>query len=86
MQIKFSVTYVKDLIRVIIDALNIDMGSDIYNITTYPKLSISKILELASKILDKKPEYFNADTEFFSEVSTVSTQKLLPGVCKKTPF
>jgi len=60
----FSVTYVMDLAKAIIKTLNEDLKSDIYNITTYPKCSISKLIETASDLLNTKPKVINADSKF----------------------
>ena len=62
-----SSTYVKDLIRAIIDAIHIDKHSIVYNITTYPNLSIDKIIKTASEILDLKPKTINATPEFLNQ-------------------
>ena len=63
----FSVTYVKDLIQVIMSVIQSNIISDVYNITTCPKLSISKITELASKILGTQPDFYSAGSEFLEQ-------------------
>jgi len=63
----FSVTYVKDLIQVIIKSLKVDFHSDTYNVTTYPDLSISKLIDIISQLLDKHPDLYFADTVFLNE-------------------
>ncbi|MCB0707474.1 MAG: NAD-dependent epimerase/dehydratase family protein [Saprospiraceae bacterium] len=60
----FSVTFVDDLISCIIQMLKKDGGSDVYNVTTTPTLSISKIVDTASKILDRNPAPHYAKSEF----------------------
>lgn len=62
----FSVTYVKDLIQVIINSINSESKSNIYNVTTYLKLSISKIIEMSFKLLNSYPKLYNANSEFLS--------------------
>lgn len=63
----FSVTYVMDLIQVIIKSLNIKTDSNIYNVTTYPQLSISELVNISSLILIKKAKLHYADSEFLNE-------------------
>ncbi len=63
----FSVTYVKDLIQVIINSINSGSKSDIYNVTTYLKLSISRITEMSSKLLNSYPKLYNANSEFLND-------------------
>jgi 2'-hydroxyisoflavone reductase len=63
----FSVTYVKDLIQLITKSLNVDFDSDTYNATTYPDLSISKLIDVTSQLLDKHPDLFFAGSDFFNE-------------------
>ena len=59
---KFSVTYVKDLVQVILNLLNTNTESNIYNVTTYPQLSISELVNTASQIwLDC--DYFTFDNK-----------------------
>jgi 2'-hydroxyisoflavone reductase len=63
----FSVTYVKDLIQLISKSLNVDYDSDIYNATTCPDLSISKLIDITSQLLDKHPDSYFADSNFLNE-------------------
>ena len=64
---KFSVTYVKDLVQVIIKLLNINSDSNIYNVTTFPQLSISELVNIASKVLGKMATLQFADSKFLHE-------------------
>jgi 2'-hydroxyisoflavone reductase len=63
----FSVTYVMDLVQVIIKSLNLELDSNIYNVTTYPKLSISELVDTASQILGKQAKTYFVDSEFLSK-------------------
>lgn len=60
----FSVTYVKDLVKAILATLNEKLESDIYNITTLPSLSISKLVNTASSLLGKVPHKIYTDSDF----------------------
>jgi nucleoside-diphosphate-sugar epimerase len=60
----FSVTYVKDLVKAIIGTLSEELESDIYNITTYPKLSISKLISTTIGIIGKQPKTYTVDSRF----------------------
>lgn len=63
----FSVTYVKDLVQVIIKSLNVDIGSDIYNVSTYPNLSISKIIDTTSQLLNMTLKQHFANSKFLND-------------------
>ena len=60
----FSATYVDDLIQVILNSINDVSKSDIYNVTSYPKLSILNIIDISSRLLNKHPRLFYANSEF----------------------
>lgn len=60
----FSVTYVKDLVKAIIGTLTEELESDIYNVTTYPKLSISKLISTIVGIAGNQPKTYAADSGF----------------------
>ena len=60
----FSATYVMDLVQVIIKSLSINLTSNIYNVTTFPKSSISGLIDKTAEILNKKPLIYDADTQF----------------------
>ena len=62
-----SVTYVKDLVDVIIKSLKDDFASDIYNVTTYPDLTIAKIFDTTSQLLDKQPRVFSPNSDFLND-------------------
>lgn len=63
----FSVTYVKDLIQAIIKSIDDNVGSEVYNITTYPKLSILKLLETTSEISKLNLNSNFADVNFLNK-------------------
>ena len=63
----FSVTYVGDLIQSVIKSLNVDLDSEIYNTTTYPLFSISKLITAASQLLGKQPHLYSADSDFLNK-------------------
>ena len=60
----FSVTYVQDLIQAIVKSINPDLESGIYNASTFPALSISKLIETATNLLNKHPKSYSAKPEF----------------------
>ncbi len=62
----FSVTYVRDLVQVIIKSLNYNIGSDIYNVATYPDISLSKLIDTTSQLLNKDPNLYFTDSTFLS--------------------
>jgi 2'-hydroxyisoflavone reductase len=51
---KISITYVKDLVAVVLKSLNIEAASKTYNVMSYPMISIEEIVDCAMNILDKK--------------------------------
>lgn len=59
-----STTYVHDLVRAIIKAIDEEEDSTTYNVITTPKTSILKIIEGSLAILDRKAEFVNADYSF----------------------
>ena len=62
----FSVTYVKDLVNTIIESISSENHSQVFNVTTFPKLSISMIIEYTSELLNKKPKLINATSKFLN--------------------
>lgn len=63
----FSVTYVHDLVQVIVSSLNSENSSEIYNVTTYPNVSISKLLETALPMLNSSSKEYFVDSVFLNE-------------------
>ena len=51
-----SLTYVQDLINSIVLSINERENKNIYNIISHPEISIAKIVDVASKLLEKSPE------------------------------
>jgi nucleoside-diphosphate-sugar epimerase len=62
----FSVTYVNDLINAMIAMISQGGASDIYNVTTFPTLSISRIVDKASKIMQREPNLHYAMPDFLN--------------------
>ncbi|MBC2845432.1 NAD-dependent epimerase/dehydratase family protein [Winogradskyella flava] len=61
----FSVTYVNDLVEAIIKSIQMDgLRSDIYNVITYPNLSIALIIDLVSKLVKTDPLVFSVSSNF----------------------
>ena len=60
----FSVTYVHDLIKALIIALNSNHTNQVYNITTSVQISIAQIVEKAGKLFQADFEVLNASPEF----------------------
>ncbi len=67
----FSLTYVEDLVEVIIQALKKNLHNNIYNIISYPRSSIRMIVEEAASILKIDFQEVNASPSFlnFHEVT-----------------
>ncbi|MCF8425170.1 MAG: NAD-dependent epimerase/dehydratase family protein [Bacteroidia bacterium] len=64
---KFSVTYVKDLVQAILKLVTLNLGSETYNIISFPQLSISELVKTASNLLEKKAKTQNVDSIFLHE-------------------
>jgi 2'-hydroxyisoflavone reductase len=60
----FAVTYVEDLVNCIIESIKKEGESDIYNVTSFPKLSISEILNSSAQLLARDPPRHNAESAF----------------------
>jgi 2'-hydroxyisoflavone reductase len=63
----FSVTYVNDLVQVIIKALAVENDSVIYNVSTTPDLSLARLVYTASMLLGKQPELRYCDARFLKD-------------------
>jgi len=61
---KISITYVKDLVKVILKSLDSKPESQIYNVMSYPMISIAEIVDCAISILDKNPTKIIASADF----------------------
>ncbi len=59
-----SLTYVKDLVNVILQSLTISEHRNIYTVTSHPLVSIREIIKATVKILNKKIETVNAPSDF----------------------
>lgn len=60
----FSLTYVWDLVQTINLALTKDNLIGCYNVISYPKMSIGRIVEIATQLLKKEPRKVNATPDF----------------------
>lgn len=63
----FSVTYVKDLIQAILKSINRSSGSNTFNLTTHPKLSIIELVNTAKQLLSKPTKTHFVTTKFLIE-------------------
>lgn len=63
----FSMTYVNDLVDVMIQSLNLDRSPKVYNVITFPESSIEQIVECASLILEKRLNRIHASADFLKE-------------------
>jgi len=63
----FSLTYVKDFSKGIIESIESNKNSDIYNFTTFPKFPIKKVIDLGAKLFNTKPKLHNANTKYLEE-------------------
>ncbi len=58
---QFSMTYVDDLVHCILNAVQHLEIQGIFNCISYPATSIEQIIELNTKLLDRKPEFISVD-------------------------
>lgn len=63
-QQRFSLSYVKDLVQMIIASLKDQGTSQIYNATSTPEASISLILKHISMLMNKKPITYSTSSTF----------------------
>lgn len=64
----FSVTYVKDLVRVLVESLTIEMPQErIFNVTSTPQTSILQIVDAACELLQKAPKRLEATPNFLHQ-------------------
>ena len=61
---QFSITYVKDLIQMITTLVSLDAQNSCFNAVSHPAISIAKIVSVAAKLLEKRPEIINASPAF----------------------
>jgi len=61
------VTYVKDLVQAILKLVTLNLGSETYNIISFPQLSITELVDTASQLLEKKAKTQNVDSKFLHE-------------------
>ncbi len=61
---KFSLTYVSDLVGSIVEVLFSNIENNIYNVVSYPIISIGKIVECTMEVLNSKNELVNAKSDF----------------------
>ncbi len=64
---QLSLTYVHDLVNMIIEALTLKKHSNIYNAISYPQTSIGKILTTIETLENIKPAKVNATPTFLHE-------------------
>ena len=64
---KISLTYVHDIVDVIVDSLTNKLENDIYNVISSPKVGIREIVEHATDILHKKNELISAPVAFLKK-------------------
>lgn len=62
----FSVTYVDDLVALLISSINGKIPNDIYNAISHPKTSISRIVETSSKRLGANPAKVEITASFLN--------------------
>jgi len=63
-KMKISITYVKDLVAVILKSLNKESESKVYNVMSYPMISIEEIVDCAMKVLGRKSNKIIASADF----------------------
>lgn len=60
----FSVTYVNDLVNTIIKCIDTRIDSNTYNVITYSKFSIAKLIAITSKIMSTNTQIINVNSNF----------------------
>ncbi|NNC85957.1 MAG: NAD-dependent epimerase/dehydratase family protein [Bacteroidia bacterium] len=63
----FSITYVQDLVNLIIASLNNDSSNNTYNAISTPKTSISQIVNAAAELLEVNIKSVKAHPDFLEE-------------------
>lgn len=63
---KFSLTYVGHLVEAVMQAIRSDI-SGVYNMISYESSSIGQIVDAATDVFGKTPEYVNASPSFLHE-------------------
>lgn len=64
---KFSITYVKDLVKTILETIESSIGNQVFNCITYPEVSIAVILNEVLKEVETEPKLINMDADFLFE-------------------
>lgn len=62
----FTHTYSEDFARILYESINIKNHSDVYNAVTHTPVSLWKLIEISSEILNVNPEVINADSSFLN--------------------
>ena len=57
-------TFVDDLAKIIIKAIDIEKHGGVYNVNTYPRMPLKEQVELMGKAMGKKPDWVNVSSEF----------------------
>jgi 2'-hydroxyisoflavone reductase len=60
----FTHTYSEDFARILYESINIKKHTNIYNAVTHTPVSLWKLIEISSEILNVNPEVINADIPF----------------------
>ncbi len=64
---RLAFTFVDDLAKTVIAAIELEKHRITYNVTTHPTLSLKEITETMSSVLEKNPQWVNADSEWLQE-------------------
>ncbi|MFK7905296.1 MAG: NAD-dependent epimerase/dehydratase family protein [Chitinophagales bacterium] len=61
---RLTFTFVDDLVKSVIAAIEVEKHREIYNITTHPVLSLKEITAAMAKVLEKEPEWIDKESDW----------------------
>jgi len=61
---RLTFTFVDDLVKSVIAAIEVEKHREIYNITTHPVLSLKEITAEMAKVLEKEPEWIDKESDW----------------------
>ncbi len=74
---KITNTYSEDFAALIKSAIDVKKHNKVYNAETHAAVSIKELLDISSRLLERKPDFINASAEFL-ETSNVQPWADLP--------
>ncbi len=61
---RLTFTFVDDLVKSVIAAIEVEKHRGIYNITTHPVLSLKEITAAMAKVLEKEPQWIDKESDW----------------------